>query len=304
MLRSPRAGGLSLAKRSSGEGAAADSCTSRPSAAPATYFVIFRQSAIASPARAPCGLLDAVIGRSNPQKPVQLYYPDDGLLTPLTRRRGLRIGNLTRQCFASVYLDGLNYLAKQVLHAPYMRCVDDFALFDNDTAAFIGWRERESPAWLLGCPPCHHWWQLKRLRPLVRRSRQRSRASSQISRSRSSRRRSLARHGGSIRRRSQAWSSESSRLRIRSNRRASAVFRRPSGPIYPRFNIAALRELRPVGCRQAIVSETPYPRLRWPALVDRLGWPARGALAALDPDCVKTRKLSEDGVSGTNFTLR
>ena len=80
------------------------------------------------------------------------------------------------------------------------------------------------------------------------------------------------------------WSSDSIRLRIRSNRLASPVFRRPSGPIYPRCNIAALRELRPVGCRQAtIVSETPYPRFPWPALVDRLGWPARGALAALDP---------------------
>ena len=96
-----------------------------------------------------------------------------------------------------------HHLAKQVLRAPYMRCVDDFALFDNDTAALIRWREHESRVSLLGCPPRHHWWQLKRLRPLVRRSRQRSRASSRTSRSRSSRRCSLARHGGSIRRMSQ-----------------------------------------------------------------------------------------------------
>jgi hypothetical protein len=66
-------------------------------------------------------LLDAGVHRSNPQEPVHLYYPNGDLLTPLTRRRGLRIGNLTRQCFANVYLGGLNHLAK-VLRAPYMCC--------------------------------------------------------------------------------------------------------------------------------------------------------------------------------------
>ena len=132
-----------------------------------------------------------------------------------------------------------------------MRCVDDFALFDNDTAALIRWREHESRVSLLGCPPRHHWWQLKRLRPVVNRSRQRSRASSQISRSRSSKRCSLVRHGGSIRRMSQVG------RRTRSGCGSARTDWRPpcsGGPLgqsAPRFNIAALRELRPVGCRQA-----------------------------------------------------
>lgn len=70
-------------------------------------------------------LLDTVIDGSNPQEPVHLHYPGDDLLTPLTRRRGLPIGNLTSQFFANVYLDGLDHFAKEVLHAPYLRYVDD-----------------------------------------------------------------------------------------------------------------------------------------------------------------------------------
>ena len=71
-------------------------------------------------------LLDAVIDGSNPQEPVHTHYPGDDLLTPLARRRGLPIGNLTSQFFANVYLDGLDHFATEVLRAPYVRYVDDF----------------------------------------------------------------------------------------------------------------------------------------------------------------------------------
>ena len=87
-------------------------------------------------------LLDAVIDGSNPQEPVHLHYPGDDLLTPLTRRRGLPIGNLTSQFFANVYLDGLDHFAKEVLRAPYLRYVDDFALFHDDPAVLVEWRQR------------------------------------------------------------------------------------------------------------------------------------------------------------------
>jgi retron-type reverse transcriptase len=87
-------------------------------------------------------LLDAVIDGSNPQEPVHLHYPGDDLLTPLTRRRGLPIGNLTSQFFANVYLDGLDHFAKEVLRAPYLRYVDDFALFDDDPAVLAEWQAR------------------------------------------------------------------------------------------------------------------------------------------------------------------
>ena len=87
-------------------------------------------------------LLHAVIDDSNPQEPVHLHYLGDDLLTPLTRRRGLPIGNLTSQFFANVYLDGLDHFVKEVLRAPYLRYVDDFALFDDDSAVLAEWQAR------------------------------------------------------------------------------------------------------------------------------------------------------------------
>ncbi len=88
-------------------------------------------------------LLDLIVDGSNPQEPVHLYYPGDGLFTPFERRRGLPIGNLTSQLFANVYLDGLDHFVKEVLRAPgYVRYVDDLALFHDDPAQLAAWRER------------------------------------------------------------------------------------------------------------------------------------------------------------------
>jgi retron-type reverse transcriptase len=87
-------------------------------------------------------LLDAIIDGSNPQEPVNRHYPGDDLLAPLNRRRGLPIGNLTSQFFANVTLDGLDHFAREVLRAPYLRYVDDFALFHDDPAVLAEWRER------------------------------------------------------------------------------------------------------------------------------------------------------------------
>jgi hypothetical protein len=60
------------------------------------------------------------------------YFPGDDLFTPHCRRRGLPLGNLTSQFFANVHLDGLDHYVKEVLRAPYLRYVDDFALFGRD----------------------------------------------------------------------------------------------------------------------------------------------------------------------------
>ena len=88
-------------------------------------------------------LVDAIIDGSNRQEPVNLHYPGDDLLTPLERRRGLPIGNLTSQLFANVHLDGLDHFVKEVLRAPgYLRYVDDFALFHDDPAVLAEWRRR------------------------------------------------------------------------------------------------------------------------------------------------------------------
>jgi len=87
-------------------------------------------------------VLDRIVDGSNRQEPVDLYYPGDDLFAPHDRRRGLPIGNLTSQFFANIYLDGLDHYATEVLRAPYLRYVDDFALFHDDPAVLESWRDR------------------------------------------------------------------------------------------------------------------------------------------------------------------
>jgi retron-type reverse transcriptase len=78
-------------------------------------------------------LIDTIIDGSNPQDPALAYFPGDDLWTPLARRRGLPIGNLTSQFFANVYLNGLDHVVKEKLGmSKYIRYVDDFALFADD----------------------------------------------------------------------------------------------------------------------------------------------------------------------------
>ena len=52
------------------------------------------------------------------------------------------IGNLTSQFFANLYLDGFDHFVTEVLRAPYLRYVDDFALFHNDPTVLSEWRLR------------------------------------------------------------------------------------------------------------------------------------------------------------------
>ena len=90
-------------------------------------------------------LIDCIIDASNRQEPVHLYYPGDDLLTPLTRRRGIPIGNLSSQFFANVYLDGLDHYCKEVLRVKgYVRYVDDFVLFHDDRRQLEEWRQQIS----------------------------------------------------------------------------------------------------------------------------------------------------------------
>ncbi|MGD1906577.1 MAG: reverse transcriptase domain-containing protein [Leptolyngbyaceae cyanobacterium] len=78
-------------------------------------------------------LIDTIIDASNPQDETLEYFPGDTLLTPLERRHGLPIGNLTSQFFANVYLDPFDHFVKEQLHIKkYLRYVDDFALFGDD----------------------------------------------------------------------------------------------------------------------------------------------------------------------------
>ncbi len=88
-------------------------------------------------------LMDTIIDGSNPQEPVNLFFPGDDLFTPTQRRRGLPIGNLTSQLFGNIYLNGLDHFVKEVLRAPgYVRYVDDFALFHDDPAVLAQWQQK------------------------------------------------------------------------------------------------------------------------------------------------------------------
>ena len=78
-------------------------------------------------------LLDRIIDGSPAVDGEPQYYSDDDLFTPLQRRRGIPIGNLTSQFFANLYLDDLDHFIKQTLGIrPYLRYVDDMVVLDND----------------------------------------------------------------------------------------------------------------------------------------------------------------------------
>lgn len=80
-------------------------------------------------------LIDRIIDGSNQQELVLNYFPGDDLFSPVCRRKGLPIGNLTSQFFANVYLNPLDRFVKDVLGCPaYLRYVDDFALFADSKA--------------------------------------------------------------------------------------------------------------------------------------------------------------------------
>ena len=87
--------------------------------------------------------LGRIIDHSNPQEPMQVYFPGDDLFTPFQRRRGLPIGNLCSQLFANFYLDGLDHFVKEKLRCPaYVRYVDDFVLLDQDQDKLRHWHEQ------------------------------------------------------------------------------------------------------------------------------------------------------------------
>ncbi|MEW6290944.1 MAG: reverse transcriptase/maturase family protein [Thermodesulfobacteriota bacterium] len=78
-------------------------------------------------------LLDRIIDTSPASSALVKYFPGDDLFTPLQRRTGIPIGNLTSQFFANLYLDGLDHYIKENLGVKaYLRYVDDMVLLDDD----------------------------------------------------------------------------------------------------------------------------------------------------------------------------
>lgn len=90
-------------------------------------------------------LIDTIIDASNAQEPVHEYFPGDDLFTPLTRRKGIPIGNLTSQFFANIYLNGFDHFVKQISGARcYLRYVDDFLCFDDDKGRLLAIKQQMS----------------------------------------------------------------------------------------------------------------------------------------------------------------
>jgi retron-type reverse transcriptase len=88
-------------------------------------------------------LIDTIIDNSNPQKPKWDYFPGDTLFTPVERRVGLPIGNLTSQFFANYYLNPFDHFIKETLRCKaYVRYVDDFVLFHDSKSQLWDWKEQ------------------------------------------------------------------------------------------------------------------------------------------------------------------
>lgn len=70
------------------------------------------------------------------------YFLGDDLLTPIERRTGLPIGNLTSQFFANLHLDSVDHFIKEQLHvSAYLRYVDDLVILGRDKALLHDIRE-------------------------------------------------------------------------------------------------------------------------------------------------------------------
>lgn len=78
-------------------------------------------------------LIDLIIDHSNPQEPVDDYFPGDDFVSCHVRRKGLPIGNLTSQFWGNVFMDSFDHYIKDNLgYKGYIRYVDDFVIFAQE----------------------------------------------------------------------------------------------------------------------------------------------------------------------------
>lgn len=93
-------------------------------------------------------LIESIIDNSNEQIPVNHCFDDEDLLTSISRRKGLPMGNLTSQFFANIFLNGLDHFVKENLKVnKYLRYVDDFSLF-SDEREFLCYARQEIEKYL------------------------------------------------------------------------------------------------------------------------------------------------------------
>ncbi len=78
-------------------------------------------------------LMDLIVDTSNEQPGDTIWFSGDNLFTPVERRHGLPIGNLTSQWFANWYLTELDhYITSHLGIGAYVRYCDDFILLHED----------------------------------------------------------------------------------------------------------------------------------------------------------------------------
>lgn len=72
-----------------------------------------------------------------------VYFPDDDLFSPIDRRKGIPIGNLTSQFLGNLYLNEVDHFIKQELRASgYLRYVDDLFLLSDSKQQLHEWRQQ------------------------------------------------------------------------------------------------------------------------------------------------------------------
>ena len=78
-------------------------------------------------------LMDLLVDCSNEQERVSDWFAGDDLFTPMDRRKGLPIGNLTSQWFANWYLNDLDHFVTGELRlGAYVRYCDDFLVLARE----------------------------------------------------------------------------------------------------------------------------------------------------------------------------
>ena len=86
-------------------------------------------------------LMDMIVDYSNEQESTVSWFEGDDLFSPLERRHGLPIGNLTSQWFANWMLNDLDhYVSSHLGVGSYVRYCDDFILLHNERGSKNGTR--------------------------------------------------------------------------------------------------------------------------------------------------------------------
>ena len=87
-------------------------------------------------------LMDLIVACSNEQPSAVQWFDGDDLFSPIERRKGLPIGNLTSQWFANWYLNGLDhFITSRLGVGTYVRYCDDFIVLAEDRDTLIDVRE-------------------------------------------------------------------------------------------------------------------------------------------------------------------